>query len=142
MNTIPVAAIFVLDIAIYSIGAGACLASWRKPVLARYICCGAALAGGVVGGFAAVLGILQGTPVRWSVPSGIPLFAYSFSYDALGGFFNLTLAIRYDRGFDLLIRIFERIRRAKEHRRLWISVSTHTSQLDASFLLPTMRSSS
>ena len=29
----------------------------------------------------------------WSIPSGIPLFAYSFSYDALAGFFNLTLAI-------------------------------------------------
>jgi hydrogenase-4 component B len=51
------------------------------------------LAGAVFGGVAALLGILQGTPVRWSVPSGIPLFAYSFDYDALAGFFNLTLAI-------------------------------------------------
>lgn len=46
-----------------------------------------------MGGLASVFGILQGAPVRWSVPSGIPLFAYSFSYDALAGFFNLTLAI-------------------------------------------------
>jgi hydrogenase-4 component B len=61
--------------------------------MARYICCGAALAGAVMGGLASVFGILQGAPVRWSVPSGIPLFAYSFSYDALAGFFNLTLAI-------------------------------------------------
>jgi hydrogenase-4 component B len=51
------------------------------------------MAGAVFGGFAAVLGILQGTPVHWSVPSGIPLFAYSFNYDALSGFFNLILAI-------------------------------------------------
>ena len=29
----------------------------------------------------------------WSISSGIPLFAYSFDYDALAGFFNLTLAI-------------------------------------------------
>ena len=93
MSTIPVVATFVLGVATYLIGGGASLASWRKPVLARYICCGAALAGAVLGGLAAVLGILHGTPVRWSVPSGIPLFAYSFSYDALGGFFNLTLAI-------------------------------------------------
>jgi len=93
MSMSPVGATFVLSLAAYSTGACASLASWRKPALARYICCGAALAGAVLGGLAAVLGILQGTPVRWSVPSGIPLFAYSFSYDALGGFFNLTLAI-------------------------------------------------
>jgi hydrogenase-4 component B len=93
MSMSPVGATFVLSLAAYSTGACASLASWRKPALARYICCGAALAGAVLGGLAALLGILQGTPVRWSVPSGIPLFAYSFSYDALGGFFNLTLAI-------------------------------------------------
>src|SRR5260370_1806295 len=31
--------------------------------------------------------------VGWSMTSGIPLFASSFDYDALAGFFNLTLAI-------------------------------------------------
>src|SRR6266849_5363802 len=93
MSTLPVAATFVLGVATYSAGACASLASWRKPTLARYISCGTALAGAVTGGVAAVLGILQGTPARWSIPSGIPLFAYSFSYDALSGFFNLTLAI-------------------------------------------------
>src|SRR5229473_3044369 len=93
MSTLPVAATFVLGVATYSAGACSSLASWQKPTLARYISCGTALAGAVTGGVAAVLGILQGTPVRWSIPSGIPLFAYSFSYDALSGFFNLTLAI-------------------------------------------------
>ena len=93
MSTLPVAATFVLGVATYSTGACASLASWRKPALARYICCGTALAGASLEGLAAVLGILQGTAIRWSVPSGIPLFAYSFSYDALGGFFNLILAI-------------------------------------------------
>jgi len=93
MSTLPVGATFVLGIATYSAGACASLASWRRPAIARYICCGAALAGAALEGLAAVLGILQGTPIRWSVPSGIPLFAYSFSYDALAGFFNLTLAI-------------------------------------------------
>ena len=93
MSTLPVGATFVLSLAAYSAGACASLASWRKPAMARYICCGAALAGAVMGGLASVFGILQGAPVRWSVPSGIPLFAYSFSYDALAGFFNLTLAI-------------------------------------------------
>src|SRR6266700_1514155 len=88
-----VAAAFALSLAAYAAGAVASLASWRKPALARRICCGTALAGGALGGLAAVLGILRGTPVRWSVSSGIPLFAYSFSYDALAGFFNLALAI-------------------------------------------------
>src|SRR5579859_3588983 len=93
MNTLPVAKIFTLSVAFFSTGALASLAAWRKPALCRYLCCGSALAGASFGGLAAVLGILQGTPVRWSVSSGIPLFAYSFNYDALAGFFNLTLAI-------------------------------------------------
>jgi len=93
MNTLPLGMIFALSVAAYLTGAFASLACWRKPVVARRICCSAALAGAALGGCAAVLGILRGTPVAWSVPSGIPLFAYSFSYDALAGFFNLALAI-------------------------------------------------
>ena len=84
---------FALSVAAYLIGAFASLACWRKPALARRICCSAALAGAALGGLTSVLGILRGTQVTWSVPSGIPLFAYSFSYDALAGFFNLALAI-------------------------------------------------
>jgi len=93
MSTLSVATIFALSLAAYSVGALASLATWRNPALCRYLCCGSALAGAVFGGLAAVLGILQGSPVRWSVSSGIPLFAYSFNYDALSGFFNLILAI-------------------------------------------------
>jgi hydrogenase-4 component B len=93
MNTLPVGTIFALSLAAYSTGALASLATWRKPALCRCISCGSALAGASFGGLGAVLGILQGSPVRWSISSGIPLFAYSFDYDALAGFFNLTLAI-------------------------------------------------
>src|SRR5216683_2446584 len=93
MNTPPVGETFALGLAAYSTGAIACLASWRKPALARYLCCSLALAGGVLEGLASLLSVFQGTPVRWSISSGIPLFAYSFSYDALAGFFNLALAI-------------------------------------------------
>ena len=93
MNTLPVGATFTLSLAAYLTGALASLVTWRTPALCRYICCGSALAGAALQGLAAVLGILQGTPVRWSISSGIPLFAYSFDYDALAGFFNLTLAI-------------------------------------------------
>ncbi len=93
MNTLPIGPAFALSIAAYVVGAFASLASWRRPVRARYLCCGTALAGAVLGGLAAVLSLFQGTPVQWAVPSGIPLFAYSFNYDALAGFFNLVLAI-------------------------------------------------
>ena len=93
MNALPVSTIFTLSVAAYSAGAIASLATWRKPALCRYVCCGTAFAGAIFGGLAAMLGIFQGTPVRWSVSSGIPLFAYGFDYDALAGFFNLTLAI-------------------------------------------------
>src|SRR5258707_3581370 len=93
MNTLPLGMIFALSVAAYLTGAFASLACWRKPALARRVCCSAALAGAALGGLTSVLGIFRGTPVAWSAPSGIPLFAYSFSYDALAGFFNLALAI-------------------------------------------------
>jgi hydrogenase-4 component B len=93
MNMLPLSTAFELSVAAYATGAFASLVCWRKPALARRICCSAALAGAALGGLTSVLGILRGTPVAWSVPSGIPLFAYSFSYDALAGFFNLVLAI-------------------------------------------------
>src|SRR5216684_1985901 len=93
MSTLPVGATFTLSVALYLVGALTSLVTWRTPALCRYICCGSGLAGAIFGGFAAVFEILQGTPVRWSISSGIPLFAYSFDYDALAGFFNLTLAI-------------------------------------------------
>ncbi len=84
---------FALSVATYAAGALSSIACWRRPALARRICCSAALAGAVLGGLTSVVAILRGTPVTWSVPSGIPLFAYSFSYDALAGLFNLALAI-------------------------------------------------
>jgi hydrogenase-4 component B len=93
MNPVSLSAIYALSLVAYIVGAVAALAAWHRPALARYLCCGTALVGGVLGGFAAVLGILRSAPVQWSVPSGIPLFAYSFSYDALASFFNLVLAV-------------------------------------------------
>src|SRR5665213_2725651 len=93
MNLLPVGETFAVGLLAYAVGAFGSLVSWRKPAFARYLCCGSALAGAVLEGCAAILGLLQGTPVRWSISSGVPLFAYSFSYDALAGFFNLTLAI-------------------------------------------------
>src|ERR1019366_2670276 len=93
MNSLPVGETFVLGLLAYAVGAFASLVSWRKPALARNLCCGTALAGAAPGGWAAILGLLQGTPVRWSISSGVPLFAYSFAYDALAGFFNLILAV-------------------------------------------------
>ena len=89
----PLCAIFALSLAAYVAGAFGSLASWRRPVLARYLCCVAGLVGAILGGFAAVLGMIRGTAAAWSIPSGIPLFAYSFSYDALTGFFSMALAV-------------------------------------------------
>ena len=93
MNMLSVSTGFALSVAAYAAGAFGSLACWQKPAMARRICCNFALTGAVLGGLTSVLAILRGTPVAWSVPSGIPLFAYSFSYDALAGFFNLALAI-------------------------------------------------
>jgi hydrogenase-4 component B len=85
--------VFELSLATYLVGAFASIAVWRRPALARCLCCWAGLTGAILGGLSAILAILKGTPVVWSVPSGIPLFTYSFSYDALSGFFNLALAV-------------------------------------------------
>src|SRR5713101_4748001 len=93
MNMLSLGTAFALSVGAYLTGALVSLACRRKPALARRICCSAALAGAALGGLTSVLEILRGTPVAWSVPSGIPLFSYSFSYDALAGFFNLALAI-------------------------------------------------
>ena len=93
MNMLSLRTVFGLSLAAYAFGAFTSLLIWRTPALARRTCCGAALAGALLGGLTAVLGILHGTPVQWSVSSGIPLFTYSFSYDALAGFFSLVLAI-------------------------------------------------
>lgn len=93
MNSFPVGELFALGLLAYAVGAFGSLVSWRKPAFARYLCCGSALTGAVLEGCAAILGLLRGTPVRWSISSGIPLFAYSFAYDALASFFNLALAI-------------------------------------------------
>jgi hydrogenase-4 component B len=93
MNMLSLGTAFALSVATYLTGAFASLACWRKPALARRICCSAALAAAALGGLTSVLSILRGTPVAWSVPSGVPLFAYSFSFDALASFFNLALAI-------------------------------------------------
>jgi len=93
MNLLPVGETFAVGLLAYAVGAFGSVVSWRKPALARHLCCGSALVAAALEGCAAILGLLQGTPVGWSISSGIPLFAYSFSYDALAGFFNLTLAI-------------------------------------------------
>jgi len=93
MNAFPVGETFAFGLTAYATGAFACLASWRKPALARRLCCGSALVGTVLQGLAALFGILQGAPVGWSISSGVPLFAYSFAYDALAALFNLALAV-------------------------------------------------
>src|SRR5258708_995504 len=93
MKTIPLGGAFALSLAAYATGAFASLVSRRNPSLARRVCCGSALMGSSLGALAAGLSIFRGGAVAWSIPSGIPLFAYSFSYDALAAFFNLILAI-------------------------------------------------
>ncbi|PSH03048.1 MAG: hydrogenase 4 subunit B [Acidobacteria bacterium] len=93
MTMLPLGAVFALSLVAYSGGAVASLLSWREAGLARRICCGTALAGAILTGIGGLLALVQETPAAWSVSSGIPLFSYSFTYDALAGFFNLVLAI-------------------------------------------------
>jgi hydrogenase-4 component B len=93
VNSLPIAGTFLLGLLVYIVGAIGCILNWQRPVAARWLCCSLALTGAVLQGCAAILGILQQTPVRWSIPGGVPLFEYTFAYDALAGFFNLALAL-------------------------------------------------
>src|SRR5258708_16613977 len=93
MNMLSLGTAFAVSVAAYLTGAFASIACWRKPALARRICCSAALAGAALGGLTSGLEILRGAPVAWPAAWGSPLLADGFSYDALAGFFNLALAI-------------------------------------------------
>ena len=93
MSTIALHWIFTLAICAYAIGAASCLASWRNARTARYLCCSFGIAGSLLQAYGAVAGLFTENADRWSVSSGVPLFGYSFNYDALACFFSLALAV-------------------------------------------------
>jgi hydrogenase-4 component B len=92
MNSFPSGEVFAGGLAAYALGALSGLLSQGRPRQARQLCCGFALAGALLSGLAGTAALMLG-PVEWSVSSGVPLFAYSFTLDALSAYFTLALSI-------------------------------------------------
>jgi len=92
MNSFPAGEVFTAGLAAYAFGALSGLLLQSRPRQARQLACGFALAGAVMDGVAAIAALTGGT-VAWSVSSGVPLFDYGFTLDALSAFFNLALSV-------------------------------------------------
>jgi hypothetical protein len=92
MNSFPAGEVLTAGLATYAFGALSGLLLQSRPRQARQLACGFALAGAVMEGVAAVAA-LTGSTVAWTLSSGVPLFAYSFSLDSLSAFFNLALSV-------------------------------------------------
>jgi hydrogenase-4 component B len=92
MNSFPAGEVFTGGLAAYALGALSGLLLHGRPRQARQLGCGFALAGAILDGLAGTAALVGG-PVEWSVRSAVPLFAYSFTLDALSAFFNLALSV-------------------------------------------------
>ncbi|WP_321474110.1 hydrogenase 4 subunit B [uncultured Paludibaculum sp.] len=92
MNSFPTGEIFAAGLAAYALGAVSGLFLRNTSATARRAGCGFALLGGILQG-AAGLAALLGASVSWSVPSGVPLFAFGFSLDATSALFTCALSL-------------------------------------------------
>jgi hydrogenase-4 component B len=92
MNSFPAGEVYAGGLAAYALGALSGLLLQGRPRQARQWGCGFALLGALLNGTAGAAALTGGT-VAWSVASGVPLFAYSFTLDALSAYFNLVLSL-------------------------------------------------
>jgi hydrogenase-4 component B len=92
MISFPTRELFVAGLAAYALGSISGLFLQHRPGTARRAGCGLALLGAILQGAAALAALLGGA-VEWSTPSGVPLFAYSFSLDAVSAYFTIALSL-------------------------------------------------
>lgn len=90
--TFPTLAIFAAGLAAYAVGAISGLLLRNHPSTARRVGCGFGLLGAILQGTAALAALLAGA-VQWSIPSGVPLFNYSFSLGAVSAYFTVALSL-------------------------------------------------
>src|SRR5206468_2405548 len=77
----------------YLAGAVASVVTPRGSRWTRLLCCGFALAGGLLEIGACGLSIVTGSDPHWEIRSGVPFLSYGFRLDALSAYFNLILSI-------------------------------------------------
>src|ERR1019366_7851185 len=92
MNSFPAGEVFAGGLAAFALGALSGLLLQRRNRQSRQLGCGFALVGAILTGVAAIVALINGS-VDWSVSSGNPLFAYSFTLDPLSAYFTLALSI-------------------------------------------------
>ena len=93
MNSIPINPAFIAGLVAYGLGALASLASYRKASQARSLAFVLALVGALLEIIASAVALFRGTEESSTLPSGMPLYAYTVRVDSLSAFFNLTLGI-------------------------------------------------
>jgi len=92
MTSFPTGEFFAAGLTAYALGSLSGLILQGSPDKARQAGCGFALLGAILHGASGLAALLGGN-VEWSISSGIPLFAYSFSLDAVSAYFTLALSL-------------------------------------------------
>jgi hydrogenase-4 component B len=92
MTSFPTGEIFAGGLAAYGLGSISGLLLRASPGKARRVGCVLAVLGAVLQGIAGLAALLGGA-VEWSIPSGVPLFAYSFSLNPVSAFFTIALSV-------------------------------------------------
>src|SRR5690349_4335073 len=77
----------------YLAGAVAGLAFLRRPAAARLISFSLALAGALIETAVSAISLVRGVTTEWTLPSGIPLFAWTARLDPMSALFCLALGI-------------------------------------------------
>ena len=77
----------------YLAGALGALAGFRNRKVATFAAFGFALTGALLEVAASLPALVTGSAASWSLPSGIPVFAWTVRLDPLSAFFNLALSL-------------------------------------------------
>jgi len=88
-----IADLFLSGIVVWLAGAVASLVLWRRPVAARRVACGAALAGSLLDLIGSAAAIFSDSPTVIGLPFGNPVFSWAIRLDPLSAYFNVTLAV-------------------------------------------------
>jgi hydrogenase-4 component B len=98
-------------------GALSGLATWRRPAVARVAAFSLAILGCVLQSVASCVALLRGTTETWTLPMGMPVFAWTVRLDPLSAWFNLALAIL---GFAVSLYSFGYLRPMERTRNLGV----------------------
>jgi hydrogenase-4 component B len=100
---------------LYSAGAAAGLACWKRPAAARVLTLVFALLGAIAQAAASIAALAGGAIVTWTLPIATPLWPWTVRLDPLSAWFTLTLAIL---AFAVTVYSFGYLRSMERSRNL------------------------